>query len=137
MRIRFWPLATLVLLGGCAGTQPATWLWSEENAGKPGVGMKILVEGQSTAGTFYILDPQKPHDFTAARQAAPFKNLTVAGNAMSFDVTLIKGAGQATFHVVLELDGELAGGVGTAVKGRWQVDEAPFSPWDVLLVRDR
>jgi hypothetical protein len=43
------------------------WQTSTDNGDKPGIGIRLIgYEGQ-ISGTFFLLDPDKPHDFSKGR----------------------------------------------------------------------
>ncbi len=43
------------------------WVASEANGDKPGFGFKLVEERGRISATFFLLDPNKPHDFEAGR----------------------------------------------------------------------
>ena len=45
----------------------AVWVASEANGDKPGFGFKLIEETGQISATFFLLDPNKPHDFEAGR----------------------------------------------------------------------
>ena len=72
--MRLCSMVSLILgiaLGGCSHRPPAIWEWSEAYGDKPGIGLRFSVSDSATAGTFYLLDPQKPNDLSAAMQVVP------------------------------------------------------------------
>ena len=57
-----------LLYTGCSPKPPnaaATWRASAENGDKPGIGIELIREANGISGWLYILDPNKPHDFSA------------------------------------------------------------------------
>ena len=91
-------LITLALWG-CAltnqrdqtGRRPRvnSWKGSIDDGDKPGIGL-ILSEsaGEITGGTFYLLDPDEPHNFKAAGQTAQLRDIhkTTQGISFTFDL---------------------------------------------------
>ncbi len=56
------------LLFGCgppSGADRGRWRAYVENGDKPGIGIEIVRGGGSTTGSMFILDPNKPDDFSA------------------------------------------------------------------------
>ena len=45
----------------------AVWRASEDNGDKPGFGIELTEESGRVNGTFFLLDPNKPHDFKAGK----------------------------------------------------------------------
>ena len=59
-----------VLLVSCSSgvIKPETWHASTDNGDKVGVGIELIRSSAGLSGAIYILDPSKPHDFTAGRR---------------------------------------------------------------------
>src|ERR1035437_6288981 len=134
--MRVWLISLWIVAGlaGCAKGKPAVWEWSEDNGDKPGIGLALGVSGDATTGTFYLLDPQKPHDLSSAGQIVRLTDLQRHGRTLTFTVTLASDGGQHKESLVLELDGDLAGAVGANVIGTLRSAEASSPPTQVVFV---
>jgi hypothetical protein len=84
-----------LLLWGCAvtnqrdqtGPHPHVNVWKGliDHGDKPGIGLILTEsEGEITGGSFYVLDPDKPHNFKAAGQTAPLRDIQKATHDRSF-----------------------------------------------------
>lgn len=68
IKMRSWFLLVLVITVGCARPIPhmprgSVWRASTFNGDKPGVGIELETGWNKMLGTFFILDPDMPHDF--------------------------------------------------------------------------
>lgn len=73
-------------LTGCVATK--TWQASEDNGDKPGTGFRLKVaNGRVVSGRFYLLDPERPHDFQR-RWSVPLRIGTNESNLLRFELNL-------------------------------------------------
>ena len=47
---------------------PTVWQASVDNGDKPGNGIRLMEHAGRISATFFLLDPNKPHDFKAGRE---------------------------------------------------------------------
>lgn len=125
-------LLAAVVLPGCA-SKPATWEWSQADGCKPGIGLRLVVNGDDIAGTFHVIDPNRPGDFSSG-QIVPLDDLHRTGRTIAFAVTLRSGDGSQHDSEVLEVEHELTGAVGAEVRGTLRAADGS-SPKAVVLVR--
>jgi len=73
---RLLALCFCVFASGClreavkqtdAQNSRTVWRASEDNGDKPGFGIELTQESGRVNGKFFLLDPNKPHDFKAGR----------------------------------------------------------------------
>ncbi|MEQ2006157.1 MAG: hypothetical protein ABMA26_05105 [Limisphaerales bacterium] len=73
-------------LAGCTATK--TWQASEDHGDKPGTGFKLKVaNGRVVSGRFYLLDPERPHDFQRGR-SVPIRIRASDSNRVQFELNL-------------------------------------------------
>ena len=55
-----------LLFAGCSASTIAagTWRASVDNGDKPGIGIELTQTNDGISGWLYLLDPNKPHDFS-------------------------------------------------------------------------
>ena len=90
MLSRLLAFCLCVVASGCV--QPskpnqAVWLASTDNGDKPGNGIKLVENAGRLNATFFLLDPNKPHDFNAGR-AFPTDVFQVGKSELRFVVHL-------------------------------------------------
>ena len=136
MFLKLWVCSSwLILLATCSHRPAAVWEWSEDNGDKPGVGLRFLVSETGSTGRFYLLNPQKPHDLSAALQVVPLTDLNIRDRTMTFTVILASDKGPYTERGTIQLDDDLTGATGTEVAGTWLTAGPPSSPTRVVLKR--
>jgi hypothetical protein len=116
--------------------EQGVWEWSTDNGDKPGVGLRLMIDTAGMTGVFFLMDPDHPHDFSAAGQAVPLSDLRRSGNELTFTVRLMSGDGYLVEHNLLRLNNELVGQVGDQVHGTLKSTDNPASvDEEVVLVR--
>lgn len=72
MRMRILILVVCVIASGCvqppARTGRVVWEASAENGDKPGNGIRLVESSGQLSATYFVLDPNKPRDFSAGRE---------------------------------------------------------------------
>ena len=105
----------LIFVFGCESLNTkssGTWRASVENGDKPGVGIELNCTTNGIAGFMYLLDSNKPHDFTAGERQ-PMQIHQTTEREIRFEATfagvhdemvlrLAKPLGGNLFHAVLQ-----------------------------------
>lgn len=114
---------TCVFLASCApsGLTPETWRASEDNGCKPGIGMELVKRDAGVSGAVFILDPNKPHDFTAGRRC-PMQFQRQEPQDLYFTVEILpERTDKMHLHLASPLAGEL-------IKAILQMEDGSGSP---------
>ena len=87
------------------GASSTIWLASTDNGDKPGTGIKLVESGGQVGVTFFLLDPNKPHDFSTGK-ALSTEVVSFAGSELHLIVRLSETQ-KAEF--ILQMQGALKG----------------------------
>lgn len=112
-----------VCLASCApsGSTPETWRASEDHGDKPGIGIELVKLGADVSGAVFILDPNKPHDFTAGRRC-PMQFQRQEPQDLYFTVKILpKRIDKMHLHLAAPLAGE-------QIKAILQMEDGSGSP---------
>ena len=108
--LRFVVIFIMCLLAaGCSSEKGSSqssgarfWKGAITNGDKPGIGLVLKeINGQIVDGTFYLLDPDKPHDFKSAGQTVPFENIQKMDSSIRFTIRLLEGNTRSLHTYVL------------------------------------
>ena len=99
-----------------------TWRWSNEEGDKPGSGFELSRTGSKLAVAMFVLDPNKPHDFSAGWRAnTKLQRVEPLDIYFTVDVPPEKA-----FNVHLHLNSPLQGDTVKAVMG--DTESSSLSP---------
>ena len=87
------------------GETRSTWVASKASGDKPGFGIKLEENVGKVSGTFFLLDPNKPHDFNAGK-SFPTEVVRTTETELRFVVHLDDGRKD---EFVVSLQGALRG----------------------------
>ena len=116
-------------------SQAARWEWARSDGCKGGIGVRLVVrEGGATGGGLFLFAPDGELDFSKAAFQITLVDVRRGGRAVRFG--FVPPGGQGVERMTVAFDGELAGGVGTAVRG-WFVSEdvPPHAGTEAVFVR--
>jgi hypothetical protein len=113
-----------------------TWVAILDHGHGPGNGYELTVRNQQIVdGTFYLLDPGRPHDLASAGQAAPFENTTASTRQATFSITLQSGAGKYQDTLTITLVDSLSGNVGNKARATVKSQQPDTESQDLVFER--
>ena len=107
MRLQPCLLSLILAINGCASfhsTKMEKWRASVANGDKPGIGIEIARTDNKIAGSMFILDPNKPNNFSAGLKM-PILILKFSDEEIQFEV---KGYEISVDKFVLDFDEPLS-----------------------------